>query len=159
MPFISDQALRRIAERDYGSLVSMLKQREWKAALILAGCVIEAALADALAQASPTSREDAAKRTAAKAVAAGRGWGTRFEPANTELWKFHQMIEICGPAPDGLDLLGTRTVEAAHAVRDFRNYVHPRLEASTLDKEPLRESDASIADALVKLVLDDLAQP
>lgn len=64
------------------------------------------------------------------------------------------MIEVCGPAP-GLALLSERTVSAAHAVRDARNFVHPRLEAATMTTEPLRGADAQLALALVESILAD----
>jgi len=149
MPFIQDASLKQIAERDYGSLVSMLKQGEWKAALVLAGCVIEAVLADALDQSPELQRT----KTAEDVAAAKKTWG-KFKAKEPASWHLHQMIEICGPPP-GLDLLGERTVAAAHAVRDTRNLVHPREEAKTISADPVKESDASAADALVKLVLDD----
>jgi hypothetical protein len=157
MPFIANAELCAIAERDYASMLSSLKQEEWKAALVLAGCVVEAALADALDRQAAPARTTAAQQVSAAGKKKNpRAWPASFDAADPARWTFHQMIEICGPTP-GLDLLGERTVTAAHSVRDFRNYVHPREEAKTLTAEPLAEPDARLAFALVEAILTDLS--
>lgn len=156
MPSVANADLRSIAERDFGSLMVALKQEEWKSALVLAGCVVEAVLADALDRQAPATREGAATQVStAGRVKNPRGWPAKFDPTDPSRWTFHQMIEICGPPP-GIGLLGERTVTAAHAVRDFRNHVHPREEAKTFASDPIGASDARMAHALVEAVLEDL---
>lgn len=148
LPFIANQELRSIAERDLASLIAARKADEVKMALVLAGSVIETALTDII------ERDQSVTEAAARRVAQAKNW-RGFEPTDTSKWKFYQQISICGS--HGLQVLSDKTEAISHTVRDWRNFVHPDRERQELRNGSLRPSDAAVAEALVEKVLDEVA--
>ncbi len=153
LPFIRDAALRGIAERDFATLVAARQHEEIKTAIIMAGSVIEAILADAV-------ERDLSKTTAAStAVQASRAkknprvWG-KFNAHDIDSWTLAQLVAVAGP--DGLRLLSERAEQMAEVVRDWRNFVHPRKERDATATAPLGLSDAKAAEALVERVLEEI---
>jgi hypothetical protein len=148
LPFILDKELRGIAERDLASFESMTKAEEVKAAIVLAGSVIEAILFD-------LAEKDPAKTTAAaQNVKMKRGW-KKFDPTDADWWTLEQVIAVCGQ--EGLGILSDRTEGTAHIARDYRNFVHPRKEREeAIGNGPLTRSDAIQAGALMELVIDQV---
>lgn len=153
LPFVRNKELREIAERDLASFESMAKSEETKSAIVLAGSVIEAILFD-LAEKDPTATLTSAKKVKAKHAPSSPRWAS-FEPANDSRWTLEQVIVVCGP--DGLDVLGARSAKLADVTRDYRNFVHPRVERTQiLDNAPLTPPDSTQAGALMELVIDQV---
>lgn len=147
LDFIRDAALREIAERDLGSLSNARAIGETKMALVLAGSVVEAVLWDILEESPEKARVAAARAHAALKF-------SNFKVDNAEQWKFYQVVGICGP--EGVGALSVMAVKCANTCREWRNFVHPKLERVEVG-EPLRESQSQIAEALVAAVLEDVA--
>jgi len=143
LPFIKNSELRAIAERDLGSLSAARRADEVKVALVLAGSIIEAILVDIVSQ-NPTESE-----------AAARGIPQlRNLPTDMSRWTLVQMISVCGP--QGLRVLSDKTKDIANTVRDWRNFVHPEKERAETRNNPLKPSDAAMAEALVEKVIDEV---
>jgi hypothetical protein len=148
LPKVKDAELQRIATRDLASLRVAQQTEQAKMVLVLAGSVIEAALLDLLLQDEPGALVARDAVHAAK-MKAGQKW--QKPGSDVRAWTFNQMIDVCGP--DGMRRLGESTLRAAHAARDYRNYVHPNVEK---EQSPLRLAEANVAAALVDLVLADM---
>ena len=146
LEFVRDPDMRRIAERDLRSLAALRRVEETKSALTLAGAVIEAVLTDLLEQ-------DQAKFEAARKRVndAGRKRKVEGPPGKLHL---HELIDVAGPG--GLGRLSERTRDAAHFLRDSRNFVHPGVERSATKGELLQTHEAALAEALVEMVLAEL---
>jgi hypothetical protein len=78
-------------------------------------------------------------------------WGKGFAPGKPKEWKLVQMVGVSGP--QGLRVLSERTEQVANVLREWRNFVHPREEASDV---PLQLRDATIAEALVEGVIEEV---
>ena len=148
-PFVADEKLRAIAERDYRSLESALKADDTKVALVLAGCVVEAILLDYLETALRQELVAAAKRVNGKEGGNRKKLEPTARPAN---WSFENMIAVCGP--DGLKRLDERAIKMADVVRKWRNFIHPNRER---EERRLKPAEATAAQALVELVIDDFS--
>lgn len=98
--FMQPGVLQDIARRDYNELRAVAGATT-KAAAVLAGSVIEAALQDALARVG-------------------------LQREKTEKMRFVDLIN----AALGAGVIKPRTEKAAHAVRDIRNFAHPAVELS-----------------------------
>jgi hypothetical protein len=153
MPFIRDAALRKIAERDFVSLLNARKSDDVKAALVFAGSLVETILLDQLerdrARATACGR---AIQTARRATNA-RVWG-RFDPVDIDTWNLVHMVAVVGP--DGLGALDRRTEQMADTVRDWRNFIHPRKERDETQAAPLRIQDSVMAAALAEVIVTQL---
>ncbi|HEX5746504.1 MAG TPA: hypothetical protein VFZ09_09685 [Archangium sp.] len=154
LPFLRDDRLRNIAERDLSSLLRFKNEEEVKVVLIMAGSVIEAVLLDCFQRFVNTQLEAVAKQVQARRVTDGRF--SRFSPERRESWSFFHSIAVAGP--DGLHILRGRTERVADTLRNFRNLVHPARELLESDDSPLRTTDADAAVALVGMVLDDVQE-
>lgn len=159
LPFIQDPDLRRIAERDLASLSNAQRAEETKTALILAGSVVEAILWDVVegCRAKDSSGTEAkAAQAKVKLIATNPRW-KGFDPKDDERWTLEQLVGVCGP--HGLGVLSERAVLIAHAIRDFRNLVHPRKELREQQENgPIIPSDAPGAAALMESVIDQVAR-
>lgn len=138
-PFVKNETLKLISERDFRSLQVALKQDEWKSAVILAGSVVEAMLIDVVEQ------ESLARNAVVPSV-------PKKNTEKPEHWTLHELVSTCGPA--GIGRLGDRTVRAADLVRDYRNFVHPGLELRTGDR--VSGQDARLSGLLVEMIVADL---
>lgn len=152
LPFISDAALRAIAERDLVSLGNIRKCEETKACLILAGGVVEATLLDVIRRNLHGSKQAAQSVKAARAATDPRWKG--FEASQPHKWDFRQLIAVCGP--QGLRVLSDRTERVADAVRDYRNLVHPDDEIKETQSGPILTSEADVAAGLMEQVLEQV---
>jgi hypothetical protein len=153
LPWISDGKCRGIAERDLSSLRNARKTDEVKSALILAGSVVETVLCDLFDRDRAACAAAAAKVMATRSKTNPRVWG-RFDPAKIEGWTLAQMIGVAGP--DGLGVLSSRAEAVATAIREWRNFVHPREERDETTSSPLGANDAVQAEALAETVLQEV---
>lgn len=133
--FIIDQAIRAIVERDYRELQVAVLANVWKGALTLAGSCIEGVLFDL---ASSNRQAAVAAKTAPREQDIAR-------------WTLGQLVAVCTELrliPPGVDKLSP-------GLRDYRNLVHPAVEA----REHLLpgEHEARIAVAILNMLHRDLS--
>lgn len=153
LPFVRDERLRKIAERDLGSLRTALMADDVKPALILAGSTIEAMLLDVVLQ-DLGATATAAARVKAESLKKDPGGWKNFDPNESKKWSFHQYIAVCGPL--GLGILPERAVNSSRAVKDYRNFAHPSKEIELAADDDLTHADAKIADGLAEHVIEAL---
>lgn len=133
--FVKDPAIRTILERDYAELGS-LPRKALKARFVLAGGIIEGTLLDALICDS----------TRARLTTAGRR-----ENRDLEQWGLSTLLD----ASVELGLISPSAQSFGHAVREYRNLVHPGLERRKALSLAIEEVE--IAEKVLQIVLRDLA--
>lgn len=143
--FIDDDGLREVLRLDVSTATSALRNREWKAATVLAGSVIEALLLWAVKRHTSAKRDEAALR-ARQAGALGHIPG-----ANPDDWHLPALIEVAGE----LRCITQGTVAEARRVREYRNLIHPGAAVRTGEQCDL--GTAHIAVGTVDHVIRDLA--
>ena len=106
--YIADPKLREIVRQFHEEAVDAYRADRHVAAVVLSGAVLEGILTFAL-----TRREAEARRE--RQTATGR------RPRSIAEWRLKDLIETASR----LGLLGETAAQAAPAVRDFRNMIHP----------------------------------
>jgi hypothetical protein len=133
--FVKDPAIRTILERDHTELGS-LPRKALKARFVLAGGIIEGTLLDALIRDSTRARLTTA--------------GLR-ENRDLEQWGLSALLD----ASVELGLISPSAQSFGHAVREYRNLVHPGLERRK--GLSLAIEEVEIAEKVLQIVLRDLA--
>jgi len=132
--FVIDTKLREIIERDYAELsMKLFASRAWKSTVVMAGSILEAILFDALSTDSATL----ARASASSKAPTYRGHVKDIQAGE---WKLHELIEVAAD-------LGILTADRAETVdrvlRDYRNFVHPKVEIR--NAHPCTEAEALLA--------------
>jgi hypothetical protein len=140
--FISHSDLRSIIERDYAEIPACLATGAWKAATVMCGSVMEAVLFDALLGRAQNAKqcEKAPKDKGGKVI------------DDLGHWSLKSMIEV---AIELKMLRGETMGLTSHAVREYRNLIHPAAEVRkgiTAEKE-----EAKAAKAALDLIIKQLA--
>lgn len=120
LEFIPDEPTRRLLGIDLGSTERALHGGEWKAAMVLAGSVIEALLLWAIQLRPSTERQAAMDRAVA------RGTLTRtlqVEDLIAKGWDLHSYIEVAFE----LEEIKERTANVCRDARYYRNLIHPAV--------------------------------
>lgn len=120
-PFISDNELRKILERDYSEIQRAFISQCWKSVIIMCGSAMETILLDLL------------KQDEEKAKSSQKAPGEN----NLEKWSLNDLIEV---AID-LELVTEGIAKLSHSVREYRNIIHPGNEIRNkiyFDKEEAR---------------------
>jgi hypothetical protein len=128
--FVGDQELRAALARDAKELSFASDAGAYKSTVVLAGSIIETVLLDHLVS------TDHNKRTGDDP--------TKFE--------FRKLIETCHSE----GVISDRTKQLLHAVRDYRNLIHPGR--SLRLKEQVTSAAATIAKSVVSLVCTEMAE-
>ena len=128
--FVTDDALRESLERDYAEVQAALSVRAWKATIVLAGSITEAVLVDHLI--ANKYQERSAK-----------------DPRELN---FQALIT----AAEAEMVLTSQTAHAAHAIRLYRNLVHPGRELRLA--EVVDEDAARTAKTLLDRVLREVSK-
>lgn len=149
--FVKRVEVREIVERDYRELtLVLLPGFAWKSAVVIAGSILEAILYDLLTQdATMISNAMNCRKSPKK-----RDGTTRDITQDTyeDEWKLINLIDV---AVD-LDLLPSdRSKVFDQALREYRNFVHPRKELKLA--HPPREADATLAKGALDAVCDHLS--
>src|SRR6266513_1452621 len=97
--FISDEKFRVSLENDFGELEKRMKAEAWKAVHVLAGSVVETLLIDYLMVTEYEKRS----------------------PQKISKLNLYQIIEICKEE----QVLSNKAADLAHAIREYRNLIHP----------------------------------
>lgn len=132
--FISDQALRKILERDYQEIQRNLISSNWKSTIILSGGSIEAILLDLLLKEST------------KAISSSKA------PTEHDLnkWSLNDLVEVAVKEK----FIGGEIGKLSHTVREYRNLIHPGVEIrKNLKVEP---EEAKIAVEVLHILIRDL---
>jgi hypothetical protein len=130
--FLSNNPLRAIVERDYAELrMKLFPSGARKSVVIMAGSILEAILFDRLSD----------SKWNAKAVASPNVPKTKSgSPIPTDDWKLVNLIQIAV----SIELLQKDPADTVHHVlRDYRNFVHPKVEIRAA--HPCTEAEAMLA--------------
>ncbi len=136
LSFVSDATLRKRLAADRDELLRVSKVNAWKSSVILAGGILEGMLLDALAHRvdSTIPREE-----------------STLGESGMDRWGLAQLVEEARR----LNILPPGSIHLSHALREYRNLVHPgrqlRLQVEITRKE------AEIAIRAVDVCLDQLA--
>jgi hypothetical protein len=122
--FVRDGELRRVAERDYAELQTLNVDTGTKSVLIMSGSIIEGLLLDATVTAGTITKDKAAQMTLEEFLAAASKSGI------------------------------VREDRVSHAVRKYRNLIHPAREIR--DKIVFTSADATLARAAVDVIIQDI---
>jgi hypothetical protein len=148
--FVSDPDVRKIVERDYRELdLRTFPDESWKSTVILAGSILEAVLYDLLTK-DPTAISSA---MASPHAPKKKGGVTKDITQHTyeDQWSLNDLINV---ACD-LRMLPHKDERAIHLVlREYRNFVHPRLEVKT--GITISEGHATAAKGMLDVILDHL---
>src|SRR6266568_5292644 len=125
--FITSPEFRSSVESDARELEQCVSAGAWKAAHVLAGSIVEAILVDYLA-ALKYKKQDPLKMSLVDAVAACQE----------------------------LKVLSDKTVGLSHAIRSYRNLIHPGRVVRLNEK--VDEHGAKIAAELVKVIADEVSE-
>lgn len=133
-PFISDNELRKILERDYLEIQRAFIAQCWKSVIIMCGSAIEAILLDLLKQ------DEEKAKSSQKAP----------EEKNLEKWSLNNLI---GVAID-LELVTEGIFKLSHSVREYRNIIHPGNEIR--NKIEFGKEEARISIEVLNILHRDL---
>lgn len=139
--FITKADLRSIIERDYAEIPTCLAAGAYKAATVMCGSVMEALLLDALLADEATAKrsQKAPNDKGGKAI------------KDLGRWSLSSMIEV---AVD-LQIVAKNTLGfMSHAVREYRNLIHPAVE--TRKGIVAEKEEASAARAALDLIIKHL---
>ena len=139
--FISNPDLCRIIERDYGEVPTCLDAPAYKAATVMCGSVMEALLLDALlrTEAKAKQSQNAPREKGGKVV------------EDLGRWSLNSMIEV---AVD-LDMIPKSTLGlTSHALREYRNLIHPAVEIR--EGIAAEREEAKAAKAALDLIIKQL---
>jgi len=127
--FVSGEDFRTCLENDYQELNLAMQSKAWKAVHILAGSIVEALLVDYLVttEYQKKTSSDPLKMTLAEAI----------------------------PACRKENIISDRTEHLLHAIRSYRNLIHPGRSVR-LGETP-NENGAKIAQALVETIIEEIA--
>ncbi len=131
--FVKDTTIRRIVVRDYAEFVTA-PTHSLKARFILAGGIIEGLLLDALMQ-DPVK----AKNTTA----------ARKDSRDIEEWGLSVLLDVAVE----LKLISPSAQSFGHAVREYRNLVHPGLERRS--NLSIGDEEVEIAERVLRIVIRD----
>ena len=127
--FITDDRLRDSLNVDYNELVAAMENRCWKAALVLAGSIVEAVILDTLLASDLQAR-------------------TNVDPLKLVLANAIDLAKKDG-------FISQRTSELASVVRDYRNVIHPGRLLRTQDSPD--EQTAIVARSLVDVIAKEIS--
>jgi hypothetical protein len=133
LPFFSDTELRKVLASEISDVSESIAGREWKAATVLGGAVLEAILYWSVSG-MPVERT-ALKSKPAKAI---------------EKWKLAELIDV---ARD-LDIITEATQKLAHLARDARNLVHPA--AVQRERRDCDKATSQTVAAAIEAVVRDI---
>lgn len=137
--FISDLALQQQLASDWREAQSVHKIKAWKSCVLLCGSVIEGMLLDVLSR-DEQRASDAYKRLRRKSA------------PEISRWNLVDLVEVAGE----LSILDKGTIYLGHALREFRNLIHPGK--LIREKIIVTEEEADIALSAVKICLRALSR-
>ncbi len=140
--FMRNAGLRNIVERDYAELQRVRATSAVKSRYVLCGGLIEAVLLDTLLT-------NEARARAAKKSPKVKGGG-KAKPLLD--WNLGELIDVALE----LRVIDTDIEKFSHAVRDYRNLIHPGKEIQSQQK--VAEEEAAIAEKVLEIVIRELRE-
>lgn len=137
--FMHSDDVRIIFDRDYRELQKLLICGAYKAVIIMCGSIIEGLLLDSLK--AERGRVESA-RAAQK--------GAKGQPIPLEEWDLGHLIDVAKE----LSTINPGTVPLSHAVREYRNLIHPGKEIRSGFQ--IGAEEAAGAKAFLDVILRDL---
>jgi hypothetical protein len=144
LPFITDPEFRAALRLDIGNAYQALTNREWKAATVLAGSVVEAILLWVLQQ------EPAADLQQAITFAMTKGTLNQQPSGQLDRWGLAQFIAVA----EQLQKIHADAATQAHLAKDFRNLIHPGK--AQREAQACTRGTAMAALAAVEMVIECL---
>jgi hypothetical protein len=132
--FVADSGLRKLLESDWREAQSVYHAGAWKSCVLLCGSILEGVLMDALSR-------DTVKANREYSRLRGRSAPT------LDRWDLADLVETANE----LKIFPRGTVHLGHAVREFRNLVHPGRQLR--EHIQVTEDQSNIAISLVKMCL------
>jgi hypothetical protein len=145
--FLSDAALSDVLRLDMSTAHTALGNREFKAACVMAGSVVEALLIWALKRKVPETPKAWAKWRAEPAMNSL----PKTPPSSWDAWKLYQLIGVASRI-EPVALLSPEVTNGAMAAKDFRNMIHPER----ADKTKPTLGAAHIAVGAMRRVAEEL---
>lgn len=108
--FVKDDELRASLRHDLGSIEVLLHTRQWKAATVLAGSVLETLLFSALRE---RPQEDVAKAASDRKL--------KLSVDRIDRWYLSEFIDTA----EELGLIGKESATQSRLANEFRNLIHP----------------------------------
>jgi hypothetical protein len=147
--FVANAHLRAIIERDYKELsLNLLPGHAWKSAVIMAGSILEAILHDQLTR----DRERVTLSMAWPDAPKNKGVVRDIEKDDRDNeWVLAKLIGCAAH----LTILDKSDAGAIHrALRDYRNFVHPRVEIRNAHQ--CTEAEATMAKGTLDMICNRL---
>jgi len=118
LSFIADVAFRDDLRRDLGAIDRCIQNREWKAATVLGGSVVEALLLYTLHE-----YEKANSSTLQSTIQSLQASGRLRKTRSTKLdeWGLHQLTEVSA----AVSRIRKETADECRIAKNFRNLIHP----------------------------------
>jgi hypothetical protein len=137
--FVADAALRTQLELDWNEAKATRNAKAWKCCVIMCGGILEGLLLDRL------------KGDPAKAVSARAAISKKANP-DIETWTLAEMIDVASH----LKILQKGAGHVGHALREYRNLVHPAKQVK--EKITVTEAEASLSFSGVQVCIADFAR-
>lgn len=128
---VSDPAIRAVLEQLARELVVARRESLFTSAIVLAGAIGEGVLFDALVQ----------RKSAAQASTKAPKSKSGALDLVADEWKLVSLIEVA----EDIGLLSPNVKQMAHSVRDFRNMVHPKKQATSGARADEPEMNGALA--------------
>jgi hypothetical protein len=144
LPFISDDLLRRSLETDLDAIDRAHAGREWKAATVLGGSVVEAMLLWRIEQ-----QQGAAVQGTVDALLRSKTL-TKNPGRDPEKWHLPDYIAVAKE----LNMIRPETANQCWLLKDFRNLIHPGRVLRT--GQSCNKGTAHAAQAAIAFVIKDL---
>jgi hypothetical protein len=141
-PFMQDQKLKSIAERDNAELKKVIEVEAVKSRFLLMGSLLETLLMDALL---PSPQK-------AHATEAASNYFKKRKSDSIDRWPLSLLIDVSVE----LDIVERAVKQLSHSVREFRNLIHPGHERRWGYK--VRAKEADILERILYLVASDLEE-
>jgi hypothetical protein len=147
---VKNKKIRKIIERDYAELkLRAFPDGAWKSTVILAGSILEAVLYDRLTR-GPATIKKVMKATSAPKAKGGVTKDIRKHDFANQ-WTLSDLIRVASE----LNILPPENKIAIDQVlRDYRNFVHPRVEVER--GVAISEGHATASKGMLEVILDEL---
>lgn len=136
--FIRDPGLQSQLSEDWQEAQAVHGVKAWKSCVVLCGGILEGMLFDAVSKDEQRARE-AFSRLRHKS------------PPKLERWDLKEFVDVA----EEMSILSKGTVHLGHALREFRNLIHPGRQMR--QKVKVTEKEANIALDAVRICIRELA--
>ncbi|MBI4722781.1 MAG: hypothetical protein HY769_07300 [Candidatus Stahlbacteria bacterium] len=137
---VTNKKVRNILKRDIEIAIVCLIHKLWKPCVILCGGIIEGLLIEKLQERQKSKREQAYKQR----------YPDKKNKTCLEEYTLNELIGVC----EKLEILEEPTAKMVQGVRDYRNYIHPKVESE--QQHEILGNDANIGCQVIFKLLNEL---